>query len=89
MEIRLNLQEAPRRLGGFPATAQGIERDDEQTVIEANQLWAVVEEAAAGGRHYLQIQPDFRISSYARRCPFRGAALETWLGHLRSAGLPD
>jgi adenylate cyclase len=47
------------------------------------------EEAAQSARRFLQIQPDFRISSYVRRCPFRGAALETWLGHLRSAGLPD
>lgn len=47
------------------------------------------EEAAQAARRYLHIQPDFRVSSYARRCPFRGAALETWLGHLRSAGLPD
>jgi adenylate cyclase len=47
------------------------------------------EEAAQAARRFLQLQPDFRISSYARRCPFRGAALETWLGHLRSAGLPD
>jgi adenylate cyclase len=47
------------------------------------------DEAAHAARHFLQIQPDFRISSYTPRCPFRGAALETWLGHLRSAGLPD
>jgi len=47
------------------------------------------EEAAQAAHRYLQIQPDFCISSYAKRCPFRGAALETWLGHLRSAGLPD
>jgi adenylate cyclase len=47
------------------------------------------EEAAQAARRFLQIQPDFRISSYATRCPFRDAALETWLGHLRSAGLPD
>jgi adenylate cyclase len=47
------------------------------------------EEAAQAAHRYLQIQPGFRISSYAIRCPFRDAALETWLGHLRSAGLPD
>ena len=47
------------------------------------------EEAAQAANRYLQIQPGFRISSYAKRCPFRDAALETWLGHLRSAGLPD
>jgi adenylate cyclase len=47
------------------------------------------EEAAQAARRFLQIQPDFHVSFYARRCPFRGGALETWLGHLRSAGLPD
>ncbi|WP_194459678.1 adenylate/guanylate cyclase domain-containing protein [Bradyrhizobium sp. CCBAU 53421] len=47
------------------------------------------EEAAEAARRYLEIQPGFRISSYAPRCPFRGEALDTWLGHLRSAGLPD
>ena len=47
------------------------------------------EEAAEAARRYLEIQPGFRISSYAPHCPFRGGALETWLGHLRSAGLPD
>jgi adenylate cyclase len=46
-------------------------------------------EAAEAARRFLQIQPDFHVSSYARRCPFSGAALDTWLGHLRSAGLPD
>ena len=46
-------------------------------------------EAAEAARRFLQIQPDFHVSSYARRCPFRAAALEAWLGHLRSAGLPD
>jgi adenylate cyclase len=46
-------------------------------------------EAEQVARRYLQVEPGFRISSYARRCPFRGAALETWLGRLRSAGLPD
>jgi adenylate cyclase len=46
-------------------------------------------EAAEAARRFLQIQPDFHVSSYAKRCPFRAAALETWLGHLRSAGLPE
>ncbi len=47
------------------------------------------EEARHAARRLMQIQTDFRLSSYARRCPFRGSALETWLGHLRSSGLPD
>jgi len=46
-------------------------------------------EAADAAHRYMQIQPGFSLSSYATRCPFRGAALEAWLGHLRSAGLPD
>jgi adenylate cyclase len=46
-------------------------------------------EAAEAARRFLQIQPDFHVSSYAKRCPFRATALETWLGHLRSAGLPE
>ncbi len=46
-------------------------------------------EAAEAARRFLQIQPDFHVSSYARRCPFRAAALEAWLGHLRAAGLPE
>jgi adenylate cyclase len=46
-------------------------------------------EAAEAARRFLHIQPDFHMSSYARRCPFRAAALEAWLGHLRSAGLPE
>ena len=45
-------------------------------------------EAAEAARRFLELQPNFRISAYGRRCPFRGAALEAWLGHLRSAGLP-
>jgi adenylate cyclase len=47
------------------------------------------EEADQAARRYLHIQPSFRISSYARRCPFQGKAFEARLGHLRSAGLPD
>jgi adenylate cyclase len=46
-------------------------------------------EAAEAARRFLQMQPDFHVSTYARRCPFRATALEAWLGHLRSAGLPE
>lgn len=47
------------------------------------------DEAAHAARRFLQIQPEFGMAEYAKRCPFRGPALETWLEHLRSAGLPD
>jgi adenylate cyclase len=46
-------------------------------------------EAAEASRRFLELQPTFQLSAYGRRCPFRGPALEAWLGHLRSAGLPE
>ncbi len=46
-------------------------------------------EARAVADGLLMRTPDFRLGLYQRRCPFRGAALETWIGRLREAGLPD
>jgi adenylate cyclase len=67
----------------------GLIRFNQRLLIVTLDALGRHEEAAQAARRYLQIQPDFHISSYARHCPFRGDALETWLGHLRSAGLPD
>jgi adenylate cyclase len=36
----------------------------------------------------LQRTPGFRLGVYRGRCPFRGDALEAWIGRLREAGLP-
>jgi class 3 adenylate cyclase/TolB-like protein/tetratricopeptide (TPR) repeat protein len=47
------------------------------------------QEAASAAAHLLLIQPDFRLSAYAPRCPFVQPILDGWLGHLRAAGLPD
>jgi adenylate cyclase len=47
------------------------------------------EESADAARHLLRVQPDFRLGSYIKRCPFQGATLDQWIGRLRSAGLPD
>ncbi len=47
---------------------------------------------AEGGRvaaELLRVHPSFRLALYARRCPFRGATLATWLDRLRKAGLPE
>ncbi|GJD98789.1 adenylate/guanylate cyclase domain-containing protein [Methylobacterium isbiliense] len=46
-------------------------------------------EAAAAAAHLLRVQPTFRLNVYAPRCPFPPPFLERWLGHLRSAGLPE
>jgi class 3 adenylate cyclase/TolB-like protein len=46
-------------------------------------------EAAEMGGHLLRMQPDFRIGSYAPRCPFPSPIVETWLTRLRLAGLPQ
>jgi adenylate cyclase len=67
----------------------GLIRFNQRLLIVTLDALGRREEAAEAARRLLHIQPDFGISAYARRCPFRGAALETWLGHLRSAGLPD
>jgi tetratricopeptide (TPR) repeat protein len=37
----------------------------------------------------LQRTPGFCLGVYRGRCPFRGDALEAWIGRLRAAGLPD
>lgn len=46
-------------------------------------------EAASAADRLMLIQPDFRLSSYAPRCPFVPPVLEQWIEHLREAGLPD
>jgi class 3 adenylate cyclase/tetratricopeptide (TPR) repeat protein len=46
-------------------------------------------EAEAAARHLLSVQPDFRLSVYAPRCPFVEPVLGRWIGRLRQAGLPD
>jgi adenylate cyclase len=47
------------------------------------------QEASAAARRLMQLQPEFRISVYAKNCAFQGAVLKDWLARLRSAGLPD
>ncbi|MGO4403452.1 adenylate/guanylate cyclase domain-containing protein [Bosea sp. RAF48] len=46
-------------------------------------------EAASAADRLLLLQPDFRLTPYAPRCPFAPPILEKWIGHLREAGLPD
>lgn len=46
-------------------------------------------EAASAANRLLLIQPDFRLASYATRCPFLPPVLGQWIEHLRKAGLPD
>lgn len=48
-----------------------------------------LKEAASAAERLILVQPDFRLTSYAPRCPFVPAILEQWIGHLRQAGLPD
>jgi adenylate cyclase len=46
-------------------------------------------EAVELARYLMRIQPDFRLGSYARRCPFPSPLVERWIGHLRAARLPE
>ena len=48
-----------------------------------------LEEARKTAAQFLQLQPDFHLNSYVRRCPFVQPILDRWIGHLREAGLPD
>ncbi|WP_422003490.1 tetratricopeptide repeat protein [Reyranella sp.] len=47
------------------------------------------ERAAAHAKALLAAEPGFRILSWARRTPFRGALLDGVVARLREAGLPD
>ncbi len=47
------------------------------------------DEAARVAAEFLAMQPEFRLSVYAPRCPFASPLLERWLAHLRAAGLPE
>lgn len=46
-------------------------------------------EATEAAERLMLIQPDFRLTAYAPRCPFSQPILGQWMGHLRAAGLPD
>lgn len=60
-----------------------------RTLIATLAALGEVDEAAQIGRQLLQVQPDFRLGPYEKRCPFRGTALVNWIARLRLAGLPD
>jgi adenylate cyclase len=47
------------------------------------------DEARRIGQALLDVQPRFRIASYAKICPFRGDVGEKLLARLRTAGLPE
>lgn len=46
------------------------------------------EEATEAARMFLELQPDFRLGPYARRCPFTPPILDVWIAALHTAGLP-
>jgi adenylate cyclase len=60
-----------------------------RTLITSLMALGRVDEAAREVQHLLRVQPEFRLGPYAKRCPFQGAILESWIARLRSAGLPD
>lgn len=59
--------------------------------ILAASLAALGRMSAAGliARDILQRNPDFRLSSYKRYCPFTGEILVDWIRRLHEAGLPE
>jgi hypothetical protein len=45
--------------------------------------------ARQNAQRLTQTLPNFRLSSYAPRCPFQGDTLKLWVERLRTAGLPE
>ncbi len=60
-----------------------------RTLIASLAALGRAADAAAAAAQLLRLQPEFRMSIYAKRCPFQGPTLATWIGSLRAAGLPD
>ena len=60
-----------------------------RTLIAALAARGRPDDASEIARHLVRMQPDFRMGTYSRRCPFPSPLLERWLGHLRLAGLPE
>jgi len=48
-----------------------------------------LDDARRVGTALLEVQPRFRVSAYAERCPFQPALCARFADHLRQAGLPD
>ena len=60
-----------------------------RTLIATLAALGKEDEAAGAARHLMRIQPEFRLGSYAKNCPFLRPMLGDWLTRLRSAGLPE
>jgi adenylate cyclase len=59
--------------------------------ILAGSLQALGQSDAASqvAQHHRQILPRFRLSDYARRCPFKEQQASLYVARLRAAGIPD
>jgi adenylate cyclase len=59
--------------------------------ILAGSLQALGQSDAASrvAQHHRQILPRFRLSDYARRCPFTEPQASLYVARLRAAGIPD
>jgi adenylate cyclase len=60
-----------------------------RTLIATLSALGRTAEAEEAAGILLDLEPKFRLASYAQRCPFPPGMLEPWLAHLRAAGLPD
>jgi len=60
-----------------------------RTLIASLMALGRREEAAKAAQHLMKLHPEFRLSPYAKRCPFRNPVLDKWIAGLSSAGLPE
>ncbi|MBN8927493.1 MAG: hypothetical protein BGO51_10885 [Rhodospirillales bacterium 69-11] len=75
---------ARRALGNCPTAIFNL-----RTLAVSLVARGAVREAREIAAHLLEIRPDFRLTTYAAHCPFRGEHLTRWIERLREAGLPD
>jgi hypothetical protein len=59
-----------------------------RVLVAAHAGLGQLDEARRVGTALLEVQPRFRVSTYAERCPFQPALCARFADHLRQAGLP-
>jgi adenylate cyclase len=64
-------------------------RFNHRTLIASLVALGRLDEASGVARRFLNLQPNFSLSAYAKRCAFQEPILTPWIERLRAGGLPD
>jgi TolB-like protein/class 3 adenylate cyclase/Tfp pilus assembly protein PilF len=60
-----------------------------RTLVASLAALGRLDEASGVARRLLNVQPDFKLSTYIKICGFQGPLLTEWIERLRTGGLPD